>query len=420
MLFSLLGSPTVLSNDWLQQSLEGAMAALHEETSHSRTGFLNNDIFPDPGLDPIQDNRNSKNSTNRDPRTIRPSNEIPIWKLLPSIQHLPEDMLKNMPIQFLFQLNTALAKESKIAGKMHASARLAVNAQQIISSPTRVPAGLDDRGENLHLARFLGGASCSAQSLWLKARKALGPKGSIPLGNYDLDSLGCGGCVTPKGWIEIHNPSSTDLKLKLFHMPNVGGCGAAAKRVSVEDESGSISIGEDLKEVSDLEGLKAALNALREAMASALPWNRSVGAIVGFMTNTNFCWADLGNNNRRAAILTEFIDYSLGRNALNWMNNQPFLSADDLSHVWATWKAKRASLFSTAADKKTDRKQPEQKTIRVKDDICRKFNSPAGCPAKPEDCKTFYGTKLRHVCNVFLPGGRGKKCEQAHPRKDHK
>jgi len=376
-----------------------------------------NPLLPDPSLGPVHE-KNLATQVNRDPRITKQSSEFPIWKLLPSIQHLPEDMLKNMPTHFLFQLNTALAKENKLAGKMQASARLAVNAQQIISSPTRVPASLDDRGENLHLARFLGGASCSAQSLWLKARKALGPKGSVPLGNYDLDSLGCGGCVTPKGWIEIHNPSSTDLKLKLFHMPNVGGSGAAAKRVSVEDESGSISIGEDLKEVSDLEGLKAALNALREALASALPWNRSVSAIVGFMINTNYCWADLNGNNRRAAILTEFIDYSLGRNALNWMNSQPFLSADDLSHVWSTWKAKRASLFTVQVDKKA--KMQEQKATRVKDDICRKYNSPAGCPSKAEDCKTFYGTKLRHVCNVYVPGGRGKKCEQLHPRKDHK
>ena len=67
------------------------------------------------------------------------------------------------------------------------------------------------------------------------------------LGNYDLDAVGCGGCVTPKGWLEIHNPASQELKLKLFHMPNMGGSGAAAKKQ--EGESG----GDSLKEIGDLE-----------------------------------------------------------------------------------------------------------------------------------------------------------------------
>jgi len=392
------------------------MAALHEENSHTRTGFLNDNSSIPHTFQPIMSEQIPQApKQSKDPR-IAKAQEIAIWKLLPSIQHLPEEMLSSMPIQLLFQLNTALAKENKIAGKMQASARLAANAQQLAANPTIIPAGTDDRCEDLHSARFLAGATCSAQTLWLKARKSLGAKGSVPVGSYDLDSLGCGGCVTPKGWLELHNPSSTDLKIKLFHMPNVGGGGAATKRVSVEDESGSISIEGDMKEVPDLEGLKSALNALREAMSSALPWNRSISAIVGFMTNTNFCYTDLVNNQKRAAILTEFIDYILGRNALNWTNSQPFLSADDLSHVWATWKAKRASCFTT------QERRPKQagQVTRIKDDICRKYNSPTGCSSKPEDCRSYYGTKLRHVCNVYITGGRGKKCELPHPRKDHK
>jgi hypothetical protein len=95
-----------------------------------------------------------------------------------------------------------------------------------------------------------------------------------------------------------------------------------------------------------MEAFKSALNTLREAMASALPWNRSVGAICGFLNNTNFCAADLGQNGKRAVILTEFVDYALSRNALNWENGQTFLSADDLSHTWSTWKTKRLASLS--------------------------------------------------------------------------
>ena len=65
-------------------------------------------------------------------------------------------------------------------------------------------------------------------------------------GNYDLEAIGCGGCVTPKGWAELHNPASQELKLKWFHLPNVGGGSSSGKRGEGEDA------GENLKEIADL------------------------------------------------------------------------------------------------------------------------------------------------------------------------
>lgn len=396
------GAPKQLHPESFKSSLASAMSAMQEENGRTKFGFFNNEGF---GSILVPEDANCGSEGN-----------LELWKLLPAIQHLPEEKLRRLPISALFQLNAALEKQSKMAGKMQVSARLAANAQRLLSNPVSVPAGLDDRRENIHPARFYGGASCSAQSLWLKARAAIGQSGVIPLGNYDLDSVGCGGCVTPKGWLEIHNPASVELKLKLFHLPNVGGISAGSKRVSVEDGSGSICIGEEMRDVADLEGFKSALNALREAMASALPWNRSVSAISGFMINTNFCYSDLAGNSKKAAVLTEFVDYILGRNALNWENRQPFLTTDDLTHVWSTWKGKRNSLFI----KEQDRQKKLAPQGRIRDDICRKFNMPGGCPNKSDDCKTAMGGKLRHVCNLFLKGQNGRKCEKDHSRVDHK
>jgi len=396
-----------MTQDQLRTSIGKAISALQEENYRSKGGPL---AFgggtQDPGLLLSQGHSSL-------------AGDMQLWKLLPAVQHLPSEMLSKLSEETLFQLNNALARENKLAGKMQTSARLTMNAQQLVTSPIPIPAGLDDRRDILHFARFLGGASCSAQALWLKAREALGAKGVVALGNYDLDSVGCGGCVTPKGWLELHNPSSTELKLKLFHMPNVGGSALAARKVSIIDDSSAISVRDEMSEVADLESFRSALNALREAMASALPWNRSVSAIIGFMINSSYCGSDLGANPKRGPILTEFVDYILGRNALNWENGQPFLSTDDLSHVWATWKGKRASSFQLQKQDKS--KNPQTQPLqRVKDDICRRFNSPTGCPNKADSCKTFYGTKLRHVCNVYLSGGRGKKCEKDHSRVNHK
>jgi len=401
------GGPKQLTQEQLRTSLNSAINALQEENMRSRGGPLAGGGFTqDPG------NLLTQGHTGF-------AGDMQLWKLLPAVQHLPAEMLCKLSEETLFQLNNALARENKMAGKMQTSARLTLNAQQLVAAPVPVAAGLDDRRDILHFARFLGGASCSAQAVWIKAREALGAKGVLAIGNYDLDSVGCGGCVTPKGWLEIHNPGSTELKLKLFHMPNVGGSALAAKKVSIADNSSSISVKDDMAEVADLESFRSALNALREAMAAALPWNRSVSAIIGFMVNSAYCGSDLQANPRRGAILTEFVDYILGRNALNWENGQPFLSTDDLSHVWATWKGKRASSFQIQ-EKKQDKSRGALPFQRVKDDICRRFNSPTGCPNKADACKTFYGTKLRHVCNVYLSGGRGKKCEKDHCRTNHK
>ena len=86
-----------------------------------------------------------------------------------------------------------------------------------------------------------------------------------------------------------------------------------------------------------MDSFRIALNTAREAMTSALPWNRSISAVVGFMLNMNYLTEELSGNTKRAAVLTEFVDYVMGRNGLNWENNQPFLTTDELAHVWANW-----------------------------------------------------------------------------------
>ena len=338
-----------------------------------------------------------------------------VWRLLPHLQGLPEAMLSKLPMSALFQLNTALGKEQKSTEKLGTNTKLAMNMQNLIKKPTQVEGGRDNRKSVLHPARFLGGTCCSNTALWLEAKKVLGEKGTTPLGNYDLDSLGCGGSVTPKGWQEIHNPASQELKLKLFHLPNVANSGMQAKRVNLDGGEDGLSIGDSLKEISDLDSFKMALNTMREAMSSALPWNRSISAIVGLMMNTNYMQEDLGGNLKRSVILTEFTDYVLGRNALSWENGQPFLTTDELSHVWANWKGKRGGYFSSKYSEKTKKGGIQDK--RVLSDVCRKYNT-GDCPhQKDKDCKSSWGKTLRHVCNKFVAGG--KICGKDHSRKDH-
>jgi hypothetical protein len=405
-----------LPDDLLQTTMASALSGLAEEYQRTRHGFeATPGILCSAGGAAVAEPDRWLNSQHRPADQLAVADPLQIWRMLPALKHLPEEMLNQLSRAEIFMLNSAFLKESKVAGKLQANARLTQNAQHIVNSPIAVPAGTDDRKDRLHCARFLGGASCSAQALWLQAREFLGPKGVTAIGNYDLDSIGCGGCVTPRGWLALHDPSSSDLKLKLFHMPNVSSSTLPGKKLSIEDGE-SVSVGDSLREIADMDALRAALNTLREAMASALPWNRSISAIVGFMSNSNYCAADLKNNPKRAAILTEFIDYAIGRNSLNWENKQGFLSTDDLAHAWTAWKAKRAVFFGSSDNNKGQK--GKGKEASKKDDICRKYNTKEGCPHAAQDCRTLYGIKLRHVCNQFIGGG--EKCEKDHPRPEHK
>ena len=335
---------------------------------------------------------------------------LELWKLLPQLKDIPEHLLKKMPLSAVFMLNNALAKEQKTSERLGVNTRLSHNAKKLAKSPVLVEESFDNRRDILHPARFLGGASSSLAEQWRAARRSIGEAGVVPLGNYDLDTVGCGGCVTPKGWQEIHNPASQDLKLRLFHMPNMGGNALSSKKQDGEDS------GESPKEIGDLESYKIALNTAREAMASALPWNRSISAVVGLMVNTNFLAEDLGGNPKRGAVLTEFTDYVFGRNGLNWENHQPFLSTDDLTHVWANWKTKRGVTIKTQEKKKREDSSSGDKKKQLSE-ICRVYNVKTCKFQADTDCKSAWGKTLKHVCNKFLGGG--KICMKDHPRLDH-
>jgi hypothetical protein len=356
----------------------------------------------------------------RDPDTSHSQTGIAdygsIWRLLPALKDVPNELLRSLPLSTVLQLNEALARETRNIKTMDADTKLQHNAEALAATPATVDRGLDNRGSVLHNARFLGGAGCSAQTIWLKAREVLGTEGVPALGNYDMDAIGCGGSVTAKGWQELHNPASAGLNLKFFHMGNVGAGSMATKRLSLEEDSAAFTVGDSLKEIMDLEEYKRALHTAREALGFALPWNKSISAICGYMQASNYCHKDLNGRPNKAALLTGFTNYVFSRNAQNWTNKLGFLSTNELAHVWSTWFGQQPS-SALPAQKTDNRKAIGKGPTRPRDDLCRHYNSAAGCPNAAADCKTTYGNKLRHLCNARLQNG--KQCEKNHPRVEH-
>jgi hypothetical protein len=80
---------------------------------------------------------------------------------------------------------------------------------------------------------------------------------------------------------------------------------------------------DDTMEIGEL---KLALRAMRTAFAFAMPWNYSVLALEGFFLQNNYCFQDLANVDKKAAILTKFIDYVLLQNGDRWRDSEPFLT----------------------------------------------------------------------------------------------
>ena len=399
--------PTEMKQDKLKKLLDKSREEMQEQRSKNPGTYVSDGM--EASVLNLEDPDMSEDETLEDEAKVE------IWSLLPQLKNVPQSTLKKLPLSAIFQLSNALAKNSKLADKMSTSSRLAQNAQDAMKNPKQVASGLDNRRNLLHEGRFLGGACCSAVDLWLRGGEVVGRSGPMPIGNYDLDAVGCGGCVTATGWREIHDPSSQALRIKHFFLPNVAGSSLSTKKFSMGEGGEEMVVGDSLKEINDMEGYKGALNALREAMASALPWNRSVSAIVGFMVNTNYLNSDLGSNSKRASILAEFTDYILGRNGQNWENGASFISTDEMAHVWANWKAKRTALFITK--EKQEKKGRERTGRPVKSDACSKYNVKT-CPKQAEkDCHTFFGAKLRHVCNKWMPNGT--ICGKDHPRVEH-
>ena len=392
-----LGGPAVMSNTNLARSIAEAGRLSSSVRGRHASNFSGEGRSISALADPGEQDSEAEDGG------------LELWRLLPQLKDIPETLLKKMPLSAMFMLNNALAKEKKTTERLGVNTKLAQNAKNLARNPDQVNKGADNRRDILHPARFLGGASCALTELWAAARRSIGEGGVLPIGNYDLDAVGCGGCVSPKAWMELHNPASQELKLKMFHMPNVASSGLSTKKDGGEDG------GDSLREIADLDSYRIALNTAREAMASAMPWNRSICALVGLMLNTNYMAEDLGGNTKKAAILTEFTDYVFSRNGLSWENCQPFLTTDELAHVWANWKCKRGITAKTS-EKKADGKGNEKKKMLA--EVCRMYNLKSCKNQAEKTCTTPWGKTLKHVCSKYMPGGR--LCLKEHPREDHK
>jgi hypothetical protein len=150
----------------------------------------------------------------------------------PFLREFSDGLIKANKPDCLMYMETTNMKLKEAERAKDADDRLAHNGSNI--GVISVDKGLDDRTNNLHDGRFLPGANCSSAKLWLAARSRIPLHGAPPLGNYDMASVGLGGFISSRGWVELTNPASTKLSLKLFNINNCARRSSGKK--SVEDD----------------------------------------------------------------------------------------------------------------------------------------------------------------------------------------
>ncbi len=239
--------PEIISEDEIPKVVASAQSTLDQEAIRSRQG----PSCPDPAS------------------SSHPLEKIGLATLkskFPFLAEYTDSFIMEAGAHNLIKAEKAARQLRDMDRNSKAEDKLFSNRETLDSIMYPVEAGQDNRINNLHAARCLPGAVCSAGKLWLHARAILGNKGHPPLSSYDLQSIGLGGSVSAKGWVELHDPSSSSLSIKMFSMNST----------SFTSKGGRDPMYQDME---DLTEFKSALRVIRGAMAFVHPWNHSINAL---------------------------------------------------------------------------------------------------------------------------------------------
>jgi len=342
-------------------------------------------------------------------QAISPEDLAVMKERFPNLCQFSDQFLQTKNIDQLLRLESTSMRIKESERSRETEDRLANNKAALHSKFYMVPEGKDNRCTELHPARYLPGAACSAARMYIQAREVIGLSSPPQLACYDLNAVGMGGYVTARGWLELGTSGSSKLKVGLFNINN-----AAKSGKSADDDS------TDMKSVGEF---VLALRTLRTAAQFVCPWNLSYLAIENFFLQKEFMKDELRHDDNPAKTLCQFTDFVISKNSGRWRDGSSFIYFGEMKGYWDAFVGARpqskASNFvnhgsrpgASAAKHQKDRKQ---KSPRY--NICGKFNTNT-CQKQAGSCVNFKGIPLQHVCNWRdLSNPASQPCGQNHAR----
>ena len=156
-----------------------------------------------------------------------------------------------------------------------------------------------------------------------------------------MTALGMAGCVTAKGIDAIHNPGTDDISIKMFAVANVMHARMGARTITATGAD-QFETQDSWKELADIQELKNAFRNLRKAVTMIRPWDYSVEVLETWLFSNIWFQEEL-KGVKKAALVSDFIDYVLHENARNWAQEAAYLSAAEIQTHWLSFWCSRKS-----------------------------------------------------------------------------
>ena len=358
-----------------------------------------------------------------------------IKKLYPWTESLEESLIHMIPLHKFVEMTPKPQKRDSSRQGMRD--RLVDNAMKL-DSPAVPTTHLDDSGRNLCKIRVDRYPRTSVAEFMVAAKKLM-PTGGIPaVDTYDMDYLGLGSTVTDRGWIEIHNPGSEFLNLKMFSRSNsLAASEGSRTSFSILSAGEALGVGDNLKEIANMGEFKQSLRSYLAASYFATPFYPAPLALVMFLEHHRYMEKYLPQY--QAKTLTKFVNQVIARNAKSWRTaDVPPLSVEDLWRTWTHFCADNSingpadyasplpahmprqdfrknsaqtkkALFSSSAPPPLFQKNVPLIPRSSGFDFCIRYNQ-GSCPSQNRSsCILKYGggsRTLKHICS---------KCGKNHP-----
>jgi hypothetical protein len=307
----LTGMPTTMDGASLHERLVSAEGMVAIQRSSAPRGTDHRE----DGLDPAGQSGN-----------ISPQDLQVLKEKFPQLAEFSNSFLRSRTMDELLRIESTSLRIKDAERARESEDRLAANKVALQTKFYDVPAGRDNRWNELRPARFLPGCAATAIKQYTTSREVIGLVGPPPpLGCYDMSSVGMGGFVTSKGWLELGTQGTSKLKVEYFNLNN------AAK-----SSTSKVTEGED-REMKDVSEFELALRTLRSAAQFACLWNYSYLALENFLYSKQFCKAELQNDPNPARTLCQFSNFVVGENSSHWRDGTGFLTPNELAGYWSAF-----------------------------------------------------------------------------------